>query len=89
MRQTLKEMIDLKEGNRATFRTCKEALDEAFRRLPESRAEMETMTGAELRTCIETAKETIRRLQETLRRLVESVAEMDDAMTRDGPFGDE
>ena len=60
-------MFELKEDSRATYRTCEEAL----RRLPKSPAEMETMTDAELRTCVETAKETFRRLRETFRRWVE------------------
>jgi len=82
--------FELKEDSRATYRTCEEAL----RRLPKSPAEMETMTDAELRTCIETAKETFRRLLArdvpTMgRRSFVGLRGLDDAMTRDGPFGDE
>ena len=91
-RQKMTTVVALKEDSETCIETCIENTQEALRRLPKLPAEMETMTGTELRTWIETLQESLqepfRRLQETLRRHLESLAALDDVTMRDGPFGD-
>ena len=81
-------VVALKEDSETCIETCIETAQQALRRLLKLPAEMETMTGTELRTWIETLQEPFRSLQETLRRHLESLAALDDVMTRDRPFGD-
>ena len=89
MRQTLTTVIALKEDGETCMETCIETAQEALRPLPKVHvSEMEKMTQEELRTWTETLQEAFRRLRETLRRHLESLAALDDAMTRHGPFGD-
>ena len=89
MRQTMTTVIALKEDSETCMETCIETAQEALRPLPKMHVfEMEKMTQEELRTWTETLQEAFPRLQETLRRHLDSLAALDNMMTRDGPFGD-